>query len=128
MCKDRVLLYVEDEQSIKEEMVEILQLKFENIHICSNGLEGLQSYKEHNQDLIISDVQMPIMDGITMAKEIKLLNPQAKIILTTAFNEDTFMSNAKALGIKEYVSKPVNINELFKSIQRCFDRDKNKDD
>ena len=120
MNKEKILLYVEDEASIREEMIEILELKFENILVAKNGQDGLEIYKKQNPDLVISDLQMPIMNGVEMSKEIKLLNPQAKIILTTAFNEPSFISTSNEVGIDEYVSKPVEITKLFKAIEKCL--------
>lgn len=120
MNKEKILLYVEDEASIREEMIEILELRFENILVAKNGQDGLEIYKKQNPDLVISDVQMPIMNGIEMSKEIKFLNPQAKIILTTAFNEPSFVSTSNEIGIDEYVSKPVEITKLFKAIEKCL--------
>jgi len=120
MSQELKILYVEDEESIREEMVEILELDFENIYIAKNGQEGLEMYEKYSPDLVISDVQMPFMDGISMSKEILSLNSDAKIILTTAFNEETFTQGAKEVGITEYVNKPIKIDKLFESINRCL--------
>ena len=117
MNDDLVLLYVEDEASIREEMVDILELDFEHIHVATNGQEGLEMFQKFHPDLIISDIQMPLMDGITMSQEILSIDPEAKIILTTAFNEQGYLEKAKEAGIKGYVNKPLNINELFEQIE-----------
>lgn len=120
MSKELCILYIEDEESIREEMIEILEFEFENIVSAKNGQEGLELYKEHMPDLVISDVQMPLVDGLEMSEKILLLNKNAKIILTTAFNEDDFVQKAKKIGIEEYINKPININELFEAINRCI--------
>ena len=114
------ILYVEDEANIRDEMLEILELEFENIYVGKNGEEGLQIYKKYTPNLVISDIQMPVLDGISMSKEIMTLNPDVKIILITAFNEKSFVDDAKEIGIEEYVNKPVKINKLFESIERCI--------
>ena len=77
-------------------------------------------YKKYKPNLVISDIQIPLMDGIRMSKEIVTLNSDAKIILITAFNEKSFVDDAKEIGIQEYVNKPVKINKLFESIERCI--------
>jgi len=117
MNKNLSLLYVEDEENIREEMIEILGLDFEKIYSASNGKEGLELYFQHRPDVIISDIQMPVMDGISMSKEILSNNKDAKIILTTAFNEKTYIDEAMALGIHGYINKPIHIDELFKKIE-----------
>lgn len=117
MTENLTLLYVEDDVSIREEMIEILELDFENFHIATNGEEGLQIYKAVQPDIVISDIQMPIMDGISMSKEILAIDPNAKIILTTAFNEQGYLEKAKEIGVINYVNKPVDINELFEKLE-----------
>ncbi len=117
MTDNLTLLYVEDDASIREEMIEILELDFDDFHVAVNGQEGLQMYQEFNPDLVISDIQMPVMDGIRMSKEILSIDPDAKIILTTAFNEQGYLEEAKSIGVMHYVNKPVNINELFENIE-----------
>jgi len=116
MNKEPLILYVEDEKDIRHEMSEILSLDFKNIIIAENGQDGLKMYQEHNPDLIITDVQMPYMNGIDMSKSILEINRDAKIIVMTAFNESDYITSAKEAGIKSYINKPVNINELFDSI------------
>lgn len=117
MTDNITILYVEDEASIREEMLEILELDFENIHVAKNGQEGLEMFQKLQPDIIISDIQMPIMDGIQMSKEILSIDPDAKIILTTAFNEEGYLEQANNIGIKSYVNKPVDINLLFEKIE-----------
>jgi len=116
MNKEPLILYVEDEKNIRHEMSEILSLDYENIIIAENGQDGLKMYQKHNPDLVITDVQMPYMNGIDMSKAILEINKDAKIIVITAFNEDSYVSKAKEAGIKNYINKPVNINDLFSSI------------
>jgi len=116
MNKNSTILYVEDEKDIREEMIEVLSLEFKNIYTAKDGAEGLAMYKKYNPDLVITDVQMPSMNGIEMSKEILLLNSDANIILITAFNEESFVSDAQKIGIKDYINKPIDIKQLFKSI------------
>lgn len=110
------ILYVEDEKSIRDELAEILALDFDNILIAENGEEGLALYKTHRPDLVISDIQMPKMDGLQMCKEILSINKDTKIILTTAFNEGRFTQEADALKINAYITKPIDIKELYTAI------------
>lgn len=124
MTDKLTLLYVEDDASIREEMIEILELDFEIFHVATNGEEGLQMYKEFHPDIVISDIQMPIMDGITMSKEILSIDANAKIVLTTAFNEKGYLKEAKVIGVLDYVNKPVDINELFEKIEAAVASEK----
>lgn len=120
MLADKKILYVEDEEDIRNELVEILGLEFNNILVAANGHEGLELYKEHHPDLIISDIQMPKMDGLSMCKSIKEIDKDANIILMTAFNEESFIASAKDHNIHHYITKPIKINELYDCIESCF--------
>jgi len=111
------LLYVEDEESIREEMFEILDLYFDNIYIAKNGQEGLDMYQKHQPDVVISDIQMPIMDGISMSQEILNINKNATIILTSAFTEQGYLKKSEAIGIRHYIAKPIDINLLLTKIE-----------
>lgn len=116
------ILYVEDEESIRNELLEILELDFDNVFVANNGEEGLALYKEHNPDLVISDIQMPKMDGLEMSKEILLINKDAKIILTTAFNEGRFIKEANSLNVVAYVTKPIDLKQLSIAIEQTLNR------
>lgn len=121
MDNDIKILYVEDEAAIRDEMTEILELDIGYLYVAKNGQEGLEMYKQYRPDIIISDVQMPVMDGITMCEEIRKIDPSAEIILTTAFNEKSFIEKAKEAGIERFVSKPVSIIKLFEHIEDCIE-------
>lgn len=114
------VLYVEDEESIRNELLEILELDFDTILIGNNGEEGLALYKEHRPDLVISDVQMPKMDGLQMSREILGINKDAKIILTTAFNEGRYIEEANELDIKSYITKPIDVKQLYTAIEKIL--------
>lgn len=112
------ILYVEDEKFIRDELAEILALDFKKLFVASDGEEGLELYKEHLPELIISDIQMPKMDGLLLSKKILEIDSQAKIILTTAFNEESHLKESKRLNIFDYIKKPIDLNDLYRAIER----------
>jgi len=124
MNKPLKILYVEDEESIREEMIEILKLDYDDVHVAVNGEEAVEIYKRLHPDIVISDIQMPIMDGISMSKEILSIDENAKIILITAFNEKSYIEETEAIGVKSYLNKPVNIDELFEKIEAVLASEK----
>jgi len=121
MRTDITILYVEDEDEIREELLEILSLDFDNILTATNGEEGLELFKQHQADLVISDIQMPKMDGLTMCKNIQRINQDIPIILVTAFNEQNYIDEATDLRMPHFISKPISIDELYNAIKDCFD-------
>jgi len=119
--KQLTLLYVEDEEGIRNEVSHFLARRVGRLLTAVNGREGLDIYLAQRPDLVLSDIQMPVMDGLGMAEEIKKLHPDTPIIFTTAFNAPTYLQRAISLGIDGYAVKPMNLEELLQCILRCVD-------
>ena len=115
------ILYVEDEKVTREQMSRILKRRGTEIFIATNGQEGLALFLEHNPDLVVTDIRMPVMDGLAMVKEIKRHSRDAKIIMTTAFSDISYMMEAIDLGVDQYVLKPVNVEKLTHAIDKCVE-------
>jgi len=115
LSKIRVL-YVEDDEFIREELAETLEFDVKELIVAKNGLEGLEKFKQFNPDLVITDVKMPKMDGLMMSKEIKNISPKTPIIVTTAFSDSDYLMKAIEIGIDRYVTKPVDIDKLYDAI------------
>jgi len=113
------LLYVEDDEDIRNELVEVLELEFENLYVGKDGQEGLDLYKEHRPDIVVSDISMPVMNGLDMCGHIRSINPDVPIIITTAFNEPSFLIKAIDIGVDKYVLKPIDLRKLEETLLRC---------
>jgi PAS domain S-box-containing protein len=106
------LLYVEDDDSTREELEFFLQKKVNKLIVAKNGQEGLELFEKHNPDLIITDIQMPILNGIKMIKEIKEKNPNIPVVIITAFNDTDYLFEAIKLNVTNYLTKPLNLYNL----------------
>ena len=115
--KSKKVLYVEDDEAIMKSFSRILNKVFKEVKTAMDGAEGLEVFK-NNQDVsfVITDIKMPKMDGLDMAKEIKAINPNVPIILTTAHGEYDYFLRADEIGVYRYIQKPININELLESL------------
>lgn len=113
--RDITVLYCEDEEYLRDITKGILESFTKNQFICKDGAEGLQVFKEnqHLIDLIITDVNMPNMNGLEMAKEIKKINSNMPIIVATAFSNSEYLLEAIDLGVDKYVLKPINVKKLL---------------
>jgi len=120
------LLYVEDDAEIRERVVSILQLKFPQITLFveKNGQDGFDLYRTHHPDIVLTDIRMPVMDGIRMAGEIKRVDKNALIIMLTAVSETDAILEAIDIGINHYVMKPVIMEKLIASVERCIEETK----
>lgn len=115
------ILYVEDNNDISEEIIFFLQMFIENLIVASNGEEGLEKFKKTKPDIIITDIQMPKMNGIKMIEEIKKINSDIPIIITTAFNDIKYLSDAINLQVSKYLMKPINLKLLKSSIFEVYE-------
>ena len=112
------VLYVEDEQEVREAMTHFLSRRFARLDVAANGQEGLALFNSHPYDLVITDIKMPVMDGLEMAANIKTRSLDTPIIVVTAYNETDYFLRAIELGIDRYVKKPLDPNELVEAIQK----------
>ncbi|AXX91517.1 regulator [Malaciobacter molluscorum LMG 25693] len=110
------LLYVEDDLSAMEEVSYFLQSKVRNLYTVKNGKKALEVFNENEIDIIITDIQMPIMSGLELANEIKKTSPKIPIIITTAFNDSQYLFDAINLGISNYITKPINLKILVENL------------
>lgn len=118
MLKTMRLLYVEDDEDIRELLVQKLRRVAGEVIIAENGRQGLEFYEKFSPDLVVSDVQMPGMDGLAMSRAIKTINRGTPIILTTAFNEIDYLLQAIEIGIDGYVIKPIRTELLLEVLNK----------
>ena len=104
---------------IRDEFIEIFENEVRALYVGSNGKEGLELYEKHQPDVIITDIRMPLMDGLAMSKIILASNPNVPIIVSSAFNDTDYLMKAIKLGIQHYLLKPVNLQELFTTLDKA---------
>ena len=119
--KEIEVLYVEDNESVRDATSAILKKFFKNLYIGVDGEEGLKLFKENSISLIITDINMPKMDGITMAGKIKKIDPNVSFIIISAHNEVGFIKKSEEIGIYTYLYKPIDllvlVDTLLETIQ-----------
>jgi len=116
------LLYVEDNEAVRKLVALLISRRFPQFRLvlAENGREGLDLYTELRPDLILTDIQMPVMDGIEMARRIKALDKGARIILITAFGDVDSLVESINLGINYYVMKPIKTEKLTGAIEQSL--------
>jgi len=113
-CKHIVILYVEDEECVRNGYTKTLQRYSKSLYTAKDGIEGLELYRTVKPDLVITDIKMPKMSGIEMVKQIKCINPFQAIFFTTAHTESGYMLEAIELQADAYLLKPID-KEALKS-------------
>lgn len=112
------ILYVEDEESIRDRLVRFLRRRTERLFVASNGLEGLEIFKSRNIDLVITDIRMPVMDGLTMSENIREIDQDVPIIITTGHNDEEFFLRSIDIGIDKYLKKPINFKDFISTVEK----------
>lgn len=118
------LLYVEDEADARVMVAKMLSMNYPHLTIyhADNGATGLELYRQRRPDIVMTDINMPVMDGIRMSREIRSLNPEVHIIAVTAHSDTSYLLNAIEIGVHNYVLKPLNYQELFGVIDKVLEQ------
>lgn len=110
------ILYVEDEEITAQMMGEILNSYCENLYFAQNGKIGLEIFSKNKIDLIITDINMPILNGLEMIRKIREENKDIAIICMTSYEKE-LEENLEMLDIYANVRKPINIKKLITLIE-----------
>ena len=100
------VLYVEDDELIREQTKVFLKRFFPNIDVANDGAKGLELFKEKSYDLVITDINMPNMNGIEMIKSIRAIKPQQIVLVTSAYNDSEHLTQLINLEVMRFISKP----------------------
>jgi len=117
---EKKLLYVEDNQEVRVQTLKMLGDFFTDIKSAKNGVEGLKLYNSYEFDIIISDVNMPIMDGIEMSTEIRKKDKYIPIIAISAHNEIEILNDIKNHNIAAYIFKPIDLDEFLEVLYKIY--------
>lgn len=124
------LLYAEDNKNLQQQAMKVFTKIFSDVFVCGDAQEGLELFKKHLPEIVISDINMPGISGIEMAKRIKKIEPFTKIIITSAFDDKEHLFGAIDANVSKYLKKPISVSSLIDAIEHVVDEvlfEKNKD-
>jgi YesN/AraC family two-component response regulator len=113
ILKNLKVLYVEDDDFAREEIADFLEFEIGELETAENGEKGLEKFKTFKPHIVITDINMPKMNGLDMSKAIKKISPNTPIIVTSAYSDSDFIIKAIEIGISRYVLKPIDVDELL---------------
>lgn len=114
------ILIVDDEENARVALSKILSHEGYDVSSAGNGLLALDFLRNRDVDLIITDINMPEMNGLTFLRELNRSHPQSSVIMITAYGEVESYLEAMDLGAFEYINKPVRYDDLKKIINKIF--------
>ena len=106
------ILLVEDELSLCAAIEVSLKLLFQHTQACTNGSDALEKYKTDNYDIVITDINLPGMNGIDLIKAIRDINQKQLIVVLSAHNESYILDTLRKLEVDIIISKPLLPNKL----------------
>jgi response regulator RpfG family c-di-GMP phosphodiesterase len=126
------ILYVEDDDAIRNSLGTILKKVFKEVITCVDGRDGISNYELYTRDMdvvfdaIISDINMPNMNGLEMVKKIREHDMEIPVVMTTAHGESNYLLEAIKLGVSGYTLKPIDTKELLMTVQRFCEIKRNQ--
>lgn len=123
------IMLVDDEEEVRKSIIRKIDWEeagFEVIGDAENGEDALERIEQIEPDVVLTDIKMPYMDGLTLAEKIRQLYPSIKIVIFSGFDEFDYAQRAIKLNVIEYILKPVNVEELtaiLKKIKKNLDEE-----
>ena len=115
LLKRLTILYVEDDDIIRNELSQLFANFFYQVLVAKNGKEGLRTFLENQDtiDIVLTDINMPLYNGIEMVKKIRNIDSKISVIFATAYSDNEFLLDAIKLRVQEYIIKPIDIRKLL---------------
>lgn len=125
------VLYAEDDISIRSKYAKLLKLYFKDVYEVSNGEEAIETFKKVSPDVVILDINMPVINGLKAAKFMRKENKDLKIVMFTAYSDKDKLLEAINLRVMKYLIKPINtfeleelLEDMIKELEReCEEKD-----
>ncbi len=120
ILKNLTILYVEDEEDVRRNAVEFLKRLCKEVYEASNGKEAITIWQDEKPDIIITDISMPKLNGIDMARYIRAEDHETQIIVATAHTETDYLMQAVELQLVKYLLKPITKEKLLGALNQTL--------
>ena len=115
------VLYAESEDFLREKTVEALQFMSMNVTAVSNGEKAYKEYLKNKPDIIIADIEMPLLNGLDLIEKIRKKDKETQIIIATAYTNTEYFLKAVELNLVKYLLKPISLNDIKKVLSICIE-------
>lgn len=117
-CENLNVLCVEDNYEVRLQTIKMLSIYFSSITEAIDGKDGLVKFKNSHFDIVFTDINMPLTDGISMIKEIRKIEPQIPVVVFSAYDNTEYFLETIKCGIEGYILKPFKFEEVQKVIEK----------
>lgn len=117
--KKLAVLYVEDDQDARDQISEFLSRHVGSLFTAADGAEALELFVKHRPHIVISDIQMPVMNGLELVEKVRRLNEAIPIVMITAHDPMDYVLRAAIIEVDKYVVKPVDGDRLLSCLYEC---------
>ena len=121
MTNELTLLYIEDDTEILENVSFLLSRFVKKVYTAVDGEEALKVYTEQKPDILVTDINIPKINGLEVAECIRKENKEIPIIIISAYDDDEQLKKAKEIGVSTYVKKPFTLSDLKDAITKAID-------
>lgn len=118
------VLYAEDDSGVRKNVSEMLSLLFKEVYVACDGEEAYELFLEKEPQIVITDIKMPKLTGIELAKKIRKKNENIQIIVISAYTEVDYMLEAIDLSLMKYIVKPITETKLFEVLEKFLELQK----
>jgi len=125
VLKNLTILIAEDDEVVLNELTKIGTILFKNVFASKNGKQALSLYETQKIDIILTDIKMPFLDGISLIKKIREINYEIPIVILSSYSEQSTLLKALKLGVDGYIIKPIELNEFVDVLLKATRRNKN---
>jgi len=122
LASSLTILYVEDDKVLQTKTKSVLDELFTHVDCCDDGVAGLELYQEYNYqnnrfyDLVITDIQMPLMNGVELSKKIVAINSKQNIVVVSAHDDSNFLIEFINIGVMKFIKKPFIFDTFVESL------------
>lgn len=117
--KNLTILYAEDEEGIRTNVSDSLRYYVKEVYEALNGQEAYEIYQEKKPDIILSDIHMPVMNGIEFVQKIRKDDRDVPVVMITAHTDRKYLLEAVELHMEKYIIKPLDLDELLEVLEKC---------
>ena len=118
--KNITLLYAEDDLTIQKQYYEIFSNFFNKVFTANNGIEALNIYNKENIHIMVTDIKMPLMDGLTLIEEIRKENENIPIFITSSYSEKEYLLKAIKFHLVDYIIQPATYSAIKETLLKAL--------